>query len=243
VNEFEFTRKVYNEIAGDYHNKRLDRQKGAWNNYLEAPAMAIILKSLVAAKNVLDLGCGTGILTREIVDWGGIARGVDISEKMIEIARSNLPDIEFEIANAVKLPYGDNEFDIVVSSLVMHYFNDLLSPFKEVSRVLNAAGHFVFSIHHPMQESFKLDKSSKDGKPLLQPYFNENSYYWRMCGKKLLSFHHTYENIVSCLREAGFVVKNLVECRPDASLKDTFEDFEFTSNYPTFCVFQACLTD
>lgn len=239
MSKHEDIRKVYNEIAAKYHIKRADPDQGAWNKFLEEPAMVKFLQPLVKGRTVLDLGCGTGILTKKIADWGGNVEGVDIAEKMIAIARRELPDIKFEIADAADLPYADREFDIVASSLVMHYTRDLLSVFSEIGRVLKNQGEYVFSIHHPFQESFKLDKKRDDGRPVMQPYFNDDKYYWSMCGVQLESFHHTFENIINALCQTGFTVIDLVECRPDENMKDIFKDYEFTSQYPTFCVFRT----
>lgn len=232
---------TYNKIARAYHQKRLSPENSSWNDLLERPAMEAMLKPLVKNQSVLDLGCGTGLLTKEIIDWGGEAFGVDLSEEMITIARENYPDIRFEISASDKLPYNNNYFDLVASSLVMHYIKNLLPTFIEIGRILKNNGQFVFSMHHPFNESFNLKKEFVDGKPLLQPYFHNNSYYWRMCGADILSFHHTFENVIQNLKSAGFVLVDIIECRPDQEAQDSFADYDFTSSYPTFCVFHAAL--
>ncbi|MEQ1875066.1 MAG: class I SAM-dependent methyltransferase [Bdellovibrionia bacterium] len=239
MDEFDHNRRVYNEVAAAYHLKRQNPEKSAWNNLLEVPAMNELLRPHVKGKSVLDLGCGTGLLTREIMGWGGRVRGVDQSEKMIEIARADLPDVSFYVASAGSLPFEDDDFDVVASSLVMHYMKDLMPAFKEAARVLKKNGRFVFSMHHPVQESFKEDKEVADGKPVLQPYFHNEPYYWKMCGGEFLSYHHTFEDIIRGLSIAGFLVEDLIECRPSEKVRDTFKDYEFTSSYPTFCVFSG----
>lgn len=234
-------KKTYNKIAQAYHQKRLNPADSTWNDYLEKPAMEAMLKPLVKDKKVLDLGCGTGILTNELISWGAKAEGVDLSEEMIALAKENYPEIKFITASSEKMPYTDDNFDLVASSLVMHYLNDLQPTLSEIARVLKPAGSFIFSMHHPFNESFDLNKEKVDGRPVLQPYFHKESYYWRMCGADILSFHHTFEDIIKNLKANGFVLADLYECRPEISAKEIFADYEFTSNYPTFCVFHARL--
>ena len=209
---------------------------------MEAPAIESILKSLVKGKKVLDLGCGTGLLTNQIKSWGGIVNGVDIADEMINIARQNYKEIDFQISASNDLPFENSEYDIVASSLVMHYIKELKLCFTEIARVLKDNGHFIFSMHHPFNESFNLEKLKKNGYPVLSPYFNNDSYYWRMCNAKILSFHHTFEDIMKALKYASFVLLDMIECRPDSDTECIFEDYEFTSHYPTFCVFFARLS-
>ena len=235
-------KNIYNNIAEEYDKKRANPDSATWNDILESPAIDSVLKPLVKLKKILDLGCGTGILTKKIVAWGGNATGIDISEKMIQIAKTNNRGIEFFVGNSNDLLFDKNHFDIVTSSLVMHYMEDLHPCFAEAARVLKDNGHFVFTMHHPVQESFKVNQSKENGRPVLQPYFHNNSYYWRMCNAEILSYHHTFEDIIKNLKSAGFVLKDLIECRPDPSTAGTFADYEFTSQYPTFCLFHACLT-
>ena len=234
-------KNTYNKIAQAYHQKRLNPADSTWNDYLEKPAMEAMLKPLVKDKKVLDLGCGTGILTNELVAWGAEAEGVDLSEEMIALAKENYPEIKFTTASSENLPYPENSFDLAASSLVMHYLEDLQPTLVEIARVLKPAGSFIFSMHHPFNESFDLNKAKIDGRPVLQPYFHKESYYWRMCGADILSYHHTFEDIIKNLKAAGFVLFDMYECRPEISAKGKFAEYEFTSNYPTFCVFHAGL--
>lgn len=239
MDEYEEVRTIYNEIAELYHKKRLTPEDSTWNDLLEVPAMEAMLRPLVQGKRVLDLGCGTGLLTRTINDWGGHVRGIDISEEMIRLAREQNPKLEFVVGRSDNLPFDDGEFDIVASSLVMHYLKDLLPTFKEVSRILVSGGRFIFSMHHPFSGFYSKGKSAENSTGTPDPYFHNESYYWRMCGRDILSFHHTFEDIIRSLKESGFSVRDMVECRPEAGLQGSFDDFQFTSKYPTFCVFDT----
>jgi ubiquinone/menaquinone biosynthesis C-methylase UbiE len=239
MKDFEEIKRIYNNIAQAYHEKRNNPEKSTWNDLLEVPVMTELLEPLCKNKKVLDLGCGSGILSNKIRAWEGNVIGVDIAEEMIKIAKQTYPKIRFTIANAQNLPFKNNEYDIVASSLVMHYFQDLNSVFTEVSRVLVDNGYFVFSMHHPFNTSFDVEKDKEGKKVIVKPYFHNYGYYWEMCNTKILSFHHTFESIISNLRDASFRVDKLTECRPSEAVRESFNDYEFTSKYPTFVVIKA----
>lgn len=87
----------------------------------------------------LDVGCGTGILSRAILNEAKPARvkGVDRSEGFLEYARGNVKDarIEFELGNAQELPVKDGEFDVAISGLVLNF---VPQPEKMVSEMRRA---------------------------------------------------------------------------------------------------------
>ena len=246
MNEFEHNRAAYNLIAESYQRKRQNPRDSTWNNFLEVPAMDTLLEPLIKndqtqGTQVLDLGCGTGLLARKIAEWGATVRGIDQSEKMIELAQAALPEIEFRTASVDRLPFSDDEFDVVASSLVLHYLRDLRPALNEVSRVLNNSGHFVFSMHHPLNEVLEKDIAQTNSRPALNPYFHNAPYYWEMCGAELLSFHHTFEDIVQALKSAGFMLADMIECRPPESSRKYFEDFGIYLPVPELLCFSCCL--
>src|SRR3989344_6325353 len=144
-------RKNYNLIAKSYHEARTNPKTNGWfyNEYLEMPTTLKLLGN-VKGKKVLDMGCGTGLYARILKKKGANIKGIDISEEMIKIAREESPDIEFKIGNINKLPYKDEEFDIVLAALVMEYFSSWSMVLKEVRRVLKDNGLFVFSTGNPV---------------------------------------------------------------------------------------------
>ena len=92
--------------------------------------------------NLLDLGCGTGWAVRRaavLVGPRGRACGVDLSEKMIEQARKaaeGVRNVEFQQANAEKLPFADRSFDRVISTMSFHHWLRPSVAMKEIARIL-----------------------------------------------------------------------------------------------------------
>ena len=79
-------RRTYDSIASIYDKKRTD--KTIYNDYIEMPAVLSLLKD-IRGKKILDLGCGTGVLSKILKNRGAMVSGIDISPKMIEIAKRN----------------------------------------------------------------------------------------------------------------------------------------------------------
>ncbi len=99
---------------------------------------------------VLDIACGTGNYTSVLEKTGLKITGSDVSEEMIKKAKGKSSTIAWEVADVNKLPYEDNFFKGVTCTLAIHHFNELLTPFREVFRVLDK-GRFVIFTSSPEQ--------------------------------------------------------------------------------------------
>ncbi len=89
---------------------------------------------------VLDVGCGTGIVTNELAGHYAHVTGIDIAEKMLEVARINkLDNVDLLAASAENLPFFDASFDLVTASVAYHWFNYDKAG-KEIVRVLKPQG-------------------------------------------------------------------------------------------------------
>jgi len=126
-------------------------KQGAYNREIVA------LLELAPGQRVLDLGCGTGELTRMIADnldaaRGGQAVGIDAAVKMIQVARKKRGNhaCRFDVVAAESLPYEDGAFDAVVSSLFFHHVDRELKQrtLAESFRVLPPGGKLVIADMH-----------------------------------------------------------------------------------------------
>lgn len=92
-------------------------------------------------KILLDVGCGKGRFCRKIKDSGFInIIGAEPSKELIRIARENNGDIKFVQASATNLPFGDNEFDVLICIEVLEHIPDTEKVIKEMARVLKPRG-------------------------------------------------------------------------------------------------------
>lgn len=108
----------------------------------------------LATKKILDVGCGNGNVLRDMVNYGaepGNCYGIDLLADRIESANRLSPNMHFTCENAERLPYGDGEFDLLLSYTV---FSSIFDPdmkrnmAKEMLRVLAANGAVVFYDYH-----------------------------------------------------------------------------------------------
>ncbi len=99
---------------------------------------------LAAGARVLDLGSGPGLFAEEMAQMvgpTGCVRGVDLSESMVAISRARCadsPQVDFQIGDAVSLPFGDGDFDACVSVQTLEFVGDVDAALSELHRVLKA---------------------------------------------------------------------------------------------------------
>src|SRR5215475_211624 len=93
-------------------------------------------------ERVLDVGCGTGHLTKKIADAGATALGVDASAAMIAEARRNFPDLRFEIASATEMRF-QQPFDAVFSNAALHWVRPPEAAVARMYEALRPGGRFV----------------------------------------------------------------------------------------------------
>jgi arsenite methyltransferase len=118
---------------------------------IEQRRVVRIALALRPGDRVLDVGVGPGLLAAEMaaeVGADGRVCGIDVSDSMLAIAGTRAtvpggPKIELELGSAGRLPHGAESFDVVVSTQVLEYVDDVAGALDEIRRVLRPAGRVV----------------------------------------------------------------------------------------------------
>src|SRR3712207_3528301 len=95
-----------------------------------------------SGQRVLDVGCGPGALTAELVARVGAANvaAVDPSKPFVAAARDRQPGVDIRVAAAEELPFEADSFDASLAQLVVHFMTDAVAGLREMRRVTRAAG-------------------------------------------------------------------------------------------------------
>ena len=108
-------------------------------------------------KTIYDLGCGNGYIARNLARKGAKVFASDISAELVKLAEKNSKglDINYSVRDALDFNgFTDNQFDVVIMNMVIHYIKDLDTLFREVGRIIKKRGLFVFSTNHPFRPAY-----------------------------------------------------------------------------------------
>ncbi len=247
------TLQSYNQYAQRWAEGMRSGNNAA-HEYLEKPAMYKLLPDL-KGKRVLCLGCGTGEECQSILDRGAKeVLGMDVSKGMITEAKKEYPHIDFQIMSMESLNYPDSSFDLVYSSLVLHYIKDWSKPLQEVKRVLKKKGTFLFSTHHPLhwgtnmvmihgRKSWLMGYiNGSEGQPpkIYGDYFKIRKQTDLWFGDFTVRYwHKPLEVILREIRESGMMIEDFVEPQPVPACRTKFPDFwNRTRHIPLFMIFK-----
>ena len=211
--------------------KKIRENKINANNLFEIPALFSMMPDL-KDKTILDLGCGFGEHCKRFVESGAKkVIGIDISEKMLEIAKEENSDSKITYINMPmeNISQLNEKFDIVVSSLAFHYVEDFSGVVKNIYDMLNENGIFLFSQENPLCTCFSGgNRWTKDenGNKL---YINLSNYgiegeresSWFVDNVK--KYHRTFSTIINTLIETGFKIEKIIEPLPTEELLKNFK--------------------
>jgi len=104
---------------------------------------------LEPGQEVLDVGCGAGVFLRLAADRGAEPFGIDASERLLELARSRVPEAELRLGDMQLLPYGDDRFDLVTGLTSFFFAEDMVAALREAGRVAKLAAPVVVQVWGP----------------------------------------------------------------------------------------------
>ncbi|MCD4486426.1 class I SAM-dependent methyltransferase [Chromobacterium vaccinii] len=146
------TQNIYDTPEFFHGYSQLNRSVHGLAGAPEWPSLQTLLPEL-AGRAVADLGCGYGWFCRWAREAGaGSALGLDVSEKMLAQAAAMTADdaIEYRRQDLERLQLPPAAFDLVYSSLTLHYIADLAGLLAACHQALKPGGRLVFSIEHPI---------------------------------------------------------------------------------------------
>lgn len=179
-------------------------------------------------RRVLDLGCGYGWHCIYAAEQGAeYVLGTDISEKMLEVASGKTASsaVEYRKCAMEELELDNESFDVVISSLALHYIEDYRALVEKIHGWLTAGGSFVFSVEHPVftAEGTQNWHYDKDGEIL---HFPVDNYYYEgkrsavFLGEPVEKYHRTLTTYLSVLGGAGFKLNRIVEPNPPEDMME-----------------------
>jgi len=136
-------RAMFDRIAGFYDVMNTVMTAGLHHRWR---ARAADLAQLPAGGSALDVACGTGDLAIELarrVGPEGEIIGSDFAQEMLERARDKAPELQWELGNALDLPYASNRFDAATVGFGARNFSDLDRGLSEMTRVVKPGGRVV----------------------------------------------------------------------------------------------------
>ena len=227
--------------------KKLRENLSAPNVIVEKPALFSLCPDFTD-KFVLDLGCGYGENCKEISSLGAKdVVGIDISEKMLAVANKenkcdNVSFLQMSMNDTAGL---DQKFDVILSSLAVHYIEDFEKLLKNIYRLLNCGGLFIFSQEHPLTTALKKENywSRDDDGNIL--HYNLTDY--SLLGERktswivdnVIKYHRSFSSILNSLISTGFVIEKVLEPLPSEKTMDMYPSYKKYYHKPDFLLIKA----
>lgn len=233
------------ENLADWYDEKQGETGDLWHRAL-IDAVLVRLVGDPKDRNILDLGCGNGYLSRRFARQGAKMTAVDRSARMIENAKKHDPKnelgINYIVANANHLGSIDGRsFDAVFANMSLMDIEDGEGAISEVSRVLKKGGRFTASISHPCfdngsNSSWIIEKSLFDSRTYRRirayrkPFKEEVPWRVQPAGDKMYTsgFHRPLSWYASVIAQSGLAIVALAEPEP------TQEFIEKESDSPGF---------
>lgn len=198
-------------------------------------------------KRLLDLGCGYGWHCIYAMENGAAsAVGIDISEKMLDIAKAKtaFDNVEYKCLAMEDIDFPAESFDIALSSLALHYIADFELIVRKVHKFLKPGGAFVFSVEHPVFTAYGSQDWHRDANGNILHFPVDNYYYEgprvaNFLGENVIKYHKTLTTYLNDLLTNGFELCSIVEPKPSQYLIDTVEGMKDEMRRPMMLIVSA----
>ena len=140
-------RSYYDEFARGYEAQRRPAEPDGYHAMIDDLEVDYTLR-FAAGKDVLEVGCGTGLILGRLVSTCRSVKGVDLSPGMLEKARDRGLDVE--LGSATALPFKPDSFDVVCSFKVLAHVPEIGRALAEMVRVTRPGGYVLAEFYNPI---------------------------------------------------------------------------------------------
>ena len=217
----------YNEAVFFEKYSQMNRSKQGLSGAGEWKTLEPLLPCF-EGKSVLDLGCGYGWHCIYAAEHGARhVLGNDLSDKMLAVAKekTQFNNVEYRCAAIEDVQFPQDSFDIVLSSLALHYVPSFEQVAKQVYQILKPGGTFLFSCEHPIftaqgsQDWIYRPDGSIDHFPV-DNYFYQGKRTAVFLGEQVTKYHRTLTSYLMGLLNNGFQITAVVEPEPPEEMMD-----------------------
>ncbi|MCL5994999.1 MAG: methyltransferase domain-containing protein [Chloroflexi bacterium] len=212
---------------------QMERFQSGWGLAMEHSSFVELVGD-VSGRRVLDLGCGAGQLAFYLAEAGAAeVIGIDASERMLDVARAQWthPRISYRQASMEDAGFPSEAFDLVVSSLALHYVRDYAGLVGRIARWLAPCGLFDDTAATEIYTARGLADGwviGPEGTRIawtLDHYADEGPREHRWFVPGVRRYHRTLSTLLNGLIDAGLVLERVMESTPsDAWLRDRQQD-------------------
>jgi SAM-dependent methyltransferase len=167
-------------------------------------------------RRTLDLGCGEGRLSRDLLARGHRMVGLDSSPAMLDAVHATDPSIPVCRADAGRIPFRDATFELVVAFMSLQDVDDAASAIREAARVLVSRGHLCLAIVHPINSAGRFEGDAPDSAfriegSYLDVSFSEDTVVRDGLEVVFSSAHRPLQFYVDAITSAGLLIDRLAE--------------------------------
>lgn len=167
-------RAYYDAFSAGYEDHRGQNDPGGYHELLDELESEYV-KRYGAGRDVLEVGCGTGLVLARLQQFARSAKGVDLSPGMLEKAKSRGLDVV--LGSATSLPFPDNQFDVTCSFKVLAHVPEIEVALREMVRVTRPGGMILAEFYNPYSLRALVKRFGPAGK--IAAAANESQVYTR----------------------------------------------------------------
>lgn len=218
------------------------------NSLVEIPIILSLLPD-INGKDILDLGCGYGKISKFFIENGAKSVvALDISQNMIDLANKQNADknIEYFVMAMEDIDKIEKKFDVVYSSLAFHYVKDFDRLLKNIYSLLKPNGILLFSQESPLNTAI-IEKGNMENRIeiegkryyLISDYNNEGLRSFKWKDTEVFKYHRTYASIVNSLVDNNFKILRMEDSIASNEAIEKLNKLKYQKDKPYFTFIKA----